>query len=92
MLWLEFSYKMGSHKMEKRIVSFLVHEVNEREKKYFLFACGTVDLKHKVHSKVMLLSTIYMAQFTSAVVVLRSLFSYIMVAQPTDDIASPYVR
>lgn len=39
-----------------------------------------VELKHKVHLKLMLLSTIYMAHFTSTIIILRSPFLYIMVA------------
>ncbi len=39
-----------------------------------------VELKHKVHPKLMLLSTMYMAHFTSAIIILRLSFSYIVVA------------
>lgn len=39
-----------------------------------------VDLKHEVHPKLMLFSTMYMAHFTSANIVLRSHFLYIVVA------------
>lgn len=42
---------MSLHQMKKKMFQALVHEVNESEKNYFLFACVVVDLKdnHNVY-------------------------------------------